>query len=167
MDDILSDTMEGAEVALLLCDFSAAFDTVPHQVLLDKLALYGATPETIRWFKRYLENRKQYVDVNGGISGMRKINYGVFQGSCGGPLLFIVFFNDIMELQDDQTMILGYADDNNYKITLDFAANEVEEYMNANRLKFNASKTQLMIMTPKKIRVNSTLELEFNGLRII
>ena len=55
-----------------------------------------------------------------------------------------------MELQDDQTMILGYADDNNYKITLDFAANEVEEYMNANRLKFNASKTQLMIMTPKK-----------------
>ena len=106
---------------------------------------------TIRWFKSYLENRKQYVDVNGGISGMRKINYGVFQGSCGGPLLFIVFFNDIMELQDDQTMILGYADDNNYKITLDFAANEVEEYMNANRLKFNASKTQLMIMTPKKM----------------
>ena len=125
-----------------------------------------------------MENRKQYVDVNGGISGMRKINYGVFQGSCGGPLLFIVFFNDIMELQDDQTMISGYADDNNYKITLseDVAANErmvneklveVEEYMNANRLKFNASKTQLMIMTPKKIRVNSTLELEFNGLRII
>ena len=49
-----------------------------------------------------------------------------------------------------------------YKMTL-----PIEEYMNANRLKFNASKTQLMIMTPKKIRVNSTLELEFNGLRII
>ena len=170
--------MEGAEVALLMCDLSAAFDTVPHDVLLDKLALYGATPETIRWFRSYLGNRQQYVDVNGGISGMKKINYGVFQGSCGGPLLFIVFFNDIMELQDDSTMILGYADDNNYKITLseDVEANkrmvneklvEVEEYMNANRLKFNASKTQLMIMTPKRNRVNSTLELEFNGLRII
>ena len=92
--------------------------------------------------------------------------------------MFIVFFNDIMELQDGNTMISGYADDNNYKIKLseDVEANkrmmneklvEVEEYMNANRLKFNASKTQLMIMAPKRNRMNSTLELDFNGLKII
>ena len=174
VDDILVDCMGNCESCLLMCDLSAAFDTVPHQVLLDKLALYGLSEATIAWFKSYLEGRKQYVDVNGGRSKTRRIPVGVFQGSIAGPILFIIFFNDLVTLQDALTKISIYADDNNYKLKLGNNVEEnkrlinnkllqVEEYMNANKLKFNVDKTQMMIMTPKKNKVNSTLTVNFNG----
>ena len=73
--------MGNAEAALLMFDLSAAFDTVPHQFLLDKLALYGISEAALRWFKSNLEGRSQYVDVNGGKSGRKRIPVGVFQES--------------------------------------------------------------------------------------
>ena len=116
--------MGGCESCLLMCDLSAAFDTVPHQVLLDKMALYGVGEEALQWFKSYLAGRKQYVDVNGGRSGKKRIPVGVFQGSIAGPILFIIFFNDLITLEDVNTKISIYADDNNYKLKL---GNDVEE----------------------------------------
>ena len=68
VDDVLVDCMGGCESCLLMCDLGAAFDTVPHQVLLDKLALYGVSEEALQWFRSYLAGRQQYVDVNGGKS---------------------------------------------------------------------------------------------------
>ena len=108
---------------------------------------------------------------------MRKIDFGVFQGSVLGPLLFVIFFNDLTSLQDQSTLISIYADDNNYLLKLgeDVQENEalinrkleqIETYMNANRLKFNASKTQLMIMNTRRSRNNNDLRLEFNGVEI-
>ena len=101
LDNILLQNMDGHETGLLMCDLSAAFDTVSHTQLLSKLALYGATEETVAWFSSYLKERYQYVDINGGacvhchkesqrgpLCGcggkkpkMRKIDFGVFQGS--------------------------------------------------------------------------------------
>lgn len=103
--------------------------------------------------------------------------FGVFQGSIAGPILFIIFFNDLVTLQDAPTKISIYADDNNYKLKLgnDVKENkrllnnklvQVEEYMNSNKRKFDVDKTQMMIMTPNKNKVNNTLTVNFNGHKI-
>ena len=113
----------------------------------------------------------QRQHLTGGNSKRKRIPVGVFQGSIAGPILFIIFFND---LQDDSCKISIYADDNNYKLKIgdDVKENkalinrklvQVEEYMNSNKLKFNVAKTQLMIMTPRQNKKNSTLKVTFNG----
>ena len=65
-DTILHDSQMGFENGLTMCDLSAAFDTVPHTILLEKLKLYGFSEDTINWFRSYLPGRSQYVDINGG-----------------------------------------------------------------------------------------------------
>ena len=119
IDEILKDAEEGKEYAVLMCDLSSAFDTVNHKLLLEKLKLYGFSPAAIKWMEDYLQGRMQFCEVNGKKSSCLMIDVGVFQGSVAGPLLFIIFFNDLMTLEDEHTSISGYADDNNYRITLD------------------------------------------------
>ena len=168
LDDILKNAEDGKESSLLMCDLSAAFDTVDHQLLIQKLKYYGLSDDCISWFLSYLSNRKQYVEVNGSKSATKPIKIGVFQGSVGGPLLFILFFNDLMTLEDDTTGISMYADDNNYLCTLDKdkllnqlkmkkKLEQIEEYMNSNGLKFNVEKTQLMTMNPGHNRSNDDM----------
>ena len=174
IDDILKGCEEGNESALLMCDLSAAFDTVNHQLLLDKLKLYGMSENCINWFKSYLSGRKQFVGISASKSKLKSIKIGVFQGSCGGPLLFILFLNDLLSLEDGDTRISIYADDNNYlcKLGKDKLLNQlkmkmklaqIEEYMNSNGLKFNVEKTQLMTMNPGQSRKNKDLCILFNN----
>ena len=174
IDDILKDAEEGHESALLMCDLSSAFDTVDHTLLIEKLKLYGLSENAIKLLQCYLSGRSQYCDINGSKSPTRSIDVGVFQGSVAGPLLFIIFFNDIMELEDEDTKISGYADDNNYKLKLDkdklknqlklkVKMEQIEQYMNSNGLKLNVEKTQLLIMNPGRKRNNDDLSLLFNG----
>ena len=174
IDDILQDCQNGDETALCMADLSAAFDTVKHDIFIEKLKLYGLSPETILWFRSYLEGRSQFVDVDGERSEEIEITVGVFQGSVAGPLLFLIYFNDLICLQDQNCHVVIYADDNNYAVKLgqdveenrqriNLKLKQVEDYMNANKLKFNVEKTQLMIMSPKRVRINEGLEVEFNG----
>ena len=138
--------------------------------MLKKLKLHGFSEDTINWFRSYLSGHSQYVDVNGGKSLRKNIAVGVFQGS----VLFIIYFNDLVVLEDNGCSVIVYADDNNYaaKIGHDTQANqmrinsklgEVEVYMCANRLKYNAGKTQIMIETPARNKMNSNLVVVFIG----
>ena len=85
----------GEYTASLFIDFKKAFDTVYHEILLAKLNVYGLEGKELNWFKSYLRNRRQYCKVNGKISKTKVVNCGVPQGSCLGPLLSLVYINDL------------------------------------------------------------------------
>ena len=75
-------------------DLKKAFDTVDHGILLSKLTKYGVVGTPLLWFTSYLTNRKQYCQVNGHKSSLKSAHCGIPQGSCSGPLLFILYVND-------------------------------------------------------------------------
>ena len=90
-------------------DFEKAFDTVPHRRLLGKLESYGIKGEILKWVEEYLNNRTQIVSVNGEYSETGNIKSGVPQGSVLGPLLFVIYINDILD--HISTNGLLFADD--------------------------------------------------------
>ena len=91
-------------------DFSKAFDTVNHDILLQKLSMYGVQDIPLQWFRDYLENRSQYVTYNSIKSTKENITCGVLQGSIIGPLLFFIYINDLATVSNAFLSVL-FADD--------------------------------------------------------
>ena len=94
----------------IFLDLSKAFDTIDHNILLHKLTYYGFQGKALDWFSSYLSNRKQYVIYNNEKSTMEKLTCGVPQGSILGPLLFILYVNDIVNTSSVLDFVL-FADD--------------------------------------------------------
>lgn len=157
---ILSSLNKKQVSLLLLIDFSKAFDMVDHRILLDKLYHYGIRGIAHSWLSSYLSGRKQYVALNNKISATLDMQYGVPQGSILGPLLFIIYINDIPNVSKIAKFVM-YADDANVLLTgktvvdIERKFNELskhlETWVNSNGLAFNLKKTHYMIFSKKKI----------------
>jgi len=106
----VSSALDGRnQVDVIYLDFSKAFDSVPHAVLLNKLKQTGFSTDLIKFFCSYFDNRSQFVYYNGHSSILSKISSGVVQGSNLGPILFTLFINNITDIVSVQTLM--YADD--------------------------------------------------------
>ena len=109
-DDIYKGTHTGHLTSAVFIDFKKAFDCVDHNILCSKLANFGFSPSTIKWFRSYLKDRQQRTFANGTKSKFQKVRCGVPQGSILGPILFLAFVNDLPDILG-HTRYKLYADD--------------------------------------------------------
>ena len=167
---VLLDSLSRRQVSLLLLiDFSKAFDMVEHSILLKKLEHYGIRGKASQWITSYLHNRMQFVSIDGTDSKTRHMQYGVPQGSILGPLLFIIYINDIPNVSQIAKFIL-YADDANIIITgnnitevdaqLRDLCKIILKWVDSNGLRLNLKKTKYMIFSrSRNLELLSTLKI--------
>ena len=163
--------------AVVFLDLKKALDTVDHRILLSKLHAYGIQGVASDWFKSYLSNRMQKCSVNGFLSHNQTLHCGVPQGTILGPLPFLIYINDLPNcLAHSKTRM--YADDTNLSVAgnnvLDIEQNlnqdleNVNEWLIANKLTLNQSKTEFMLIgSRQRIRTFETSpSLEIGGMPI-
>ena len=155
----------------IFIDLRKAFDTVNHDILLLKLEHYGIRDNMLNWFKSYLSNRKQYVYLNGVSSDIKEISCGVPQGSVLGPLLFLLYINDLPNISKILDFYL-FADDTNIYYeseSLDKLEKKVNKelcklqmWLNVNRLSLNISNTNFVVFHPfnKPLKHQITLKIQ-------
>ena len=154
--DKISMAVENNETTVgILLDLSKAFDTIDHNILLYKLEYYGFRGNVLKWFTDYLYNRKKYVLYNSCKSDHTNILCGVPQGSILGPLLFILYVNDITDTSnvlefvlfaDDTTITYSHSDVMSKFDMINSELQEVTNWFKANKLSVNASKTNYMLL---------------------
>ena len=145
----------GKEVRVVFCDISKAFDRVWHEGLLKKLEAAGIAGDLLIWFRSYLTDRRQRVVIPGAESAWKFIRAGVPQGSILGPLLFLLFINDIVT--DIGSNIRLFADDTSLFIIVE-NPDTAAELINLDLEKIMTwAKTWLVSFNPKKNRVSPYL----------
>ena len=109
---------EGGTVDIVYMDFMKAFDKVPHERLFSKLSAYGIGGEILAWIRSFLTNRKQRVRVGEATSEWKEVTSGIPQGSVLGPILFVLYINDMPEsIQNNSTVKMFVDDSKLYKRT--------------------------------------------------
>jgi hypothetical protein len=159
MNKVIQAMEKGHFTLGIFLDFSKAFDTVNHQILLDKLDSYGIRGLANKWVGSYLSNRKQFTTYNGSNSDTSLIKCGDPQGSILGPIIFLIYINDLGTISNDLSPIM-FADDSNLFMSsnnlqqlsqsLNHQIPTLIDWLRANRLSLNVDKTNVMILGKNK-----------------
>ena len=171
-DKIISALDKSNFVLGVFLDFSKAFDTIDHDILLQKLDNYGICGIANIWFKSYLKDRYQYVCYDGNNSSYQKISCGVPQGSILGPLLFLIYINDLASMCNDIFSVM-YADDSNLFVegsdliilqnTMNRELVKVSRWLKLNKLSLNIDKTHFMIFKRRRQRVEFVPDIHIDS----
>ena len=163
-NDILCGIDDGGYVVLLLLDLSAAFDTVDHTILLNRLdTVFGIKGKALAWFRSYLTGRTQYAQIENDSSNYQELSCGVPQGSVLGPILYLLYTAPLADIIKHHNLCYHfYADDNQIYMTFKPLINEtapedpksiieaclkdINYWMNINKLKLNNGKTELLLI---------------------
>lgn len=195
--DKLTTHLESGNVISLFCDLSKAFDSVNHKILIYKLSQIGIRGTQLNWFKSYLENRQQYTVVpsqtyrqNGILvstssSQLKEIKRGVPQGSILGPLLFLLYINDLPNnnlmadfilYADDTNLLLSDKQAHNLETKFDNIMQYTNEWFKQNQLILNSEKTYYMSFKPNRShnstftsgnhKIKEAIEVKFLGITI-
>ncbi|MDF4350591.1 reverse transcriptase family protein, partial [Vibrio parahaemolyticus] len=164
-NDLLIASDKGLVSVLVLLDLSAAFDTIDHQILLQRLDhLIGLKGSALSWFKSYLSDRFQFVDVHNESSLRTKVCFGVPQGSVLGPILFTLYMLPLGNIirnhsinfhcyADDTQLYLSMKPEESNQLTkLHNCLKDIKTWMSTNFLMLNSDKTEVIVLGPKQLR---------------
>ena len=165
-DDILLDLNKRGYTIAAFIDLKKAFDTVNHEILVQKLPHYGLTKDTTQWIECYLSNRSQKCTVNDITSSCLDIKCGVPQGSILGPLLFLLYINDIVDVLEctkcylyaDDTVL--YMSDPNEAVAhagLQHDLHAFRAWCDINRLTINTKKTKVVLFGMRNMLKRASL----------
>ena len=167
----------GNVVGGVFIDLQKAFDTVNHEILCDKIYYYGFRGISQLLIRSFLTNRRQYVSINGFNSQEKSVICGVPQGSTLGPLLFLLYINDL-HFSVNQSVTNHFADDTcitysamkikSLETVLNNDLKIVSDWLKANRLSLNAKKSKLMIFKSKrKLIPPDSFSIKINGFKLV
>ena len=166
-------TLEKNEIGIcIFLDFAKAFDTVNHEILLDKLEHYGIRGIALNWIRNYLTNRMQCTEIGDTQSELELIKCGVPQGSVLGPLLFLIYINDIVEssklfnftlFADDTSLYYSCKNTTNLENIINCELAKISDWLSANRLSLNVGKSKLLYFTNKNRNTLKDIEIKING----
>ena len=158
----------------IFVDLQKAFDTVNHEILLDKLNYYGFRGVSNTWFRSYLLDRKQKVCINGFESQIKPVHHGVPQGSVLGPILFLLYINDLHKCIKfsenyhfaDDTNLLSISDYKTLQNNINCDLKSLHKWLLANKISLNKDKTELIFFHKVRTKIPIDIKIKMNGLRL-
>ena len=157
-------------------DLQKAFDTVNHDILLNKLKYYGVRGIPLKWFQSYLQNRSQFVTVNDVHSFIKHITTGVPQGSILGPLLFLIYINDLHKcikhsntyhFADDTNLLHINASLKKLNRNINSDLSSLVNWLRANKISLNTKKTEIVIFKSRHKQITKNLNFRLSGQKVI